>query len=210
MMKSSALFSTPQKDTMENFRKNEIIPDGVFLEGGVVRFKDNPYFITCYSPLRMIELGIFGHGYFGIKDVEKDKFLEILEEIPLFRDQIDTEIESKILLSPQNFSLNKYGIKAGLDHKAWTDNKWIHESDPYGWFNWYVRFYYGRRHPDDFRQINRFRAFVRRHRGMLEANCNKVGISISDAGYKYHKTCQGLLQWGWDHRLNPSQILGNI
>lgn len=206
-MKSSPLFNPPPQDNIQNFRKLEKIPPGVFLESSVIRFEDNPYFITCYSPLRMIELGIFGHGYFGIGDVENGRFLEILEEVPLFRGQMDSEIKSKILLSPQDFSLNKYGIKAGLDHKSWTDNKWIHESDPYGWFNWYVRFYYGRRHPDDFRQINRFRAFVRRHWGMLENNCNKIGISVSNAGYKYHKTCQGLLQWGWDHRINPSQVL---
>ena len=206
-MKSSTLFPDPQQDQIENFRKSEKIPSGVFSDSGVIKFKDNPYFITCYSPLKMIELGIFGHGYFGIKDVDSSRFLEILEEVPLFKEQIDSEIKSKVLLSPQDFSLNKYGIKAGLDHKDWTENKWIHESDPYGWFNWYVRFYYGRRHSDDFRQINRFRAFVRRHWGMLENNCNKIGIPVSSAGYKYHKTCQGLLQWGWDHRINPLQIL---
>lgn len=206
-MKSSSLFSDPQLDQIENFRKLERIPSGVFFESGVIKFSDNPYFITCYSPLKMIELGIFGHGYFGIKEVDNSKFLEILDEVPLFKDQMDLEMESKVLLFPQDFSLNKYGIKAGLDHKSWTENKWIHDSDPYGWFNWYIRFYYGRRHPDDFRQINRFRAFVRRHWGMLENNCKKIGIPVSTAGYKYHKTCQGILQWGWDHRVNPLHAL---
>lgn len=209
-MKSSPLFTDVQEQRIENFRSSEKIPSGVFSDSGVIKFKDNSYFITCYSPLKMIEMGIFGNGYFGIGDVDKSRFLEILDEVPLFREQIDPEVESKILLSPQDFSLNKYGIKAGLDYKDWAANGWFHESDPYGWFNWYLRFYYGRRHPDDFRQINRFRAFVRRHWGMLETNCNKIGIPVSSAGYKYHKTCQGLLQWGWDHRVNPIKVLSNI
>ena len=85
-MKSSTLFPDPQQDQIENFRKSEKIPSGVFSDSGVIKFKDNPYFITCYSPLKMIELGIFGHGYFGIKDVDSSRFLEILEGKRIYND----------------------------------------------------------------------------------------------------------------------------
>lgn len=202
-MKSKSLFTPPEKKTMSNFYKNEKLPSKVILEDGVIKFKDNRSFATCYSPLRMIELGIFGHGYFGIKDVDDSEFRRILNLIPNFSGQIDEEIREKILLSPQNFSLNRYGTNAGLDHTAWLENKWIISDDPYGWFNWYIQFYYGRRHKDDFRQINRFRSFVKRHRGMLAGFCQKANVPIEQAEFKYQKTCQGLLQWAWDHTVDP-------
>lgn len=202
-MGSFSLFTMSNKETVNNFYKDEIVPDLVSSDQGIIRFSDNKYFATCYSPLKMIELGIFGRGYFGIKDVEDAEFKKILDLVPDFSNQIDGEIKSKILLYPQNFKLNRYGIRAGLDHSSWTENGWIHSDDPYGWFNWYVRFYYGRRHKDDFRQINRFRAFIRRHWGMLNGFCQKTNISIDQAEHKYQKTCQGLLQWAWDHKINP-------
>ena len=58
--------------------------------------------------------------------VEESEFKKILNLVPNFSEQINGEIRSKILLSPQNFSLNRYGIKAGLDHTSWIDDKWIH------------------------------------------------------------------------------------
>lgn len=203
MMKSSILFDGDHASPDRNLYQGEEVPSSVILEDGVIKFKDNKYFCTCYSPLRMIELGVFGHGYFAIKDVEESEFKKILNLTPIFSRQINEEIKSKILLSPQDFSLNMYGIRAGLDHTSWIENKWIHSDDPYGWFNWYIRFYYGRRHKDDFRQINRFRSFVKRHWGMLNGYCQKSNIPIDQAEYKYQKTCQGLLQWAWDHKVNP-------
>ena len=203
-MKSSVLLPEKILTPDNNFYEGEKIPSLVFVDEGVIKFKDNKYFSTCYSPLKMIDLGIFGHGYFGIKDVEESEFKKILNLVPNFSEQINEEIRSKILLSPQNFSLNRYGIKAGLDHTSWIDNKWIHPDDPYGWFNWYVRFYYGRRHKDDFRQINRFRAFIKRHWGMLNGYCQKSNTPMDQAEYKYQKTCQGLLQWAWDYKVDPS------
>lgn len=204
MMKSKILFPSSPKGTSVNFYKDEKIPSKVVSEDGVVKFIDNKSFVTCYSPLRMIELGIFGHGYFGIKDVEETEFKKLLNLVPNFADQIDEEIKRKILLHPQDFSLNRYGMNAGLDHTAWTENKWIIPDDPYGWFNWYIQFYYGRRHKDDFRQINRFRAFVKRHWGMLNGFCQNANVPIEQAEYRYQKTCQGLLQWGWDYLINPA------
>lgn len=204
-MKSSILFPSETIEPDRNLYSGEKIPSFVFVEDGVIKFRDNKYFCTCYSPLRMIELGIFGHGYFGIEEVDKSEFTKILNLTPDFSNQINDEIRSKILLSPQDFSLNRYGIKAGLDHDSWIENKWIHPEDPYGWFNWYVRFYYGRRGKDDFRQIGRFRSFVKRHWGMLDGYCQKANVSINQAEYKYQKTCQGLLQWAWDYKVNPSE-----
>ena len=203
-MKSSILFPGNPIEPDRNLCIDEKIPSLVTIDNGVISFKDSKHFSTCYSPLRMIELGIFGHGYFGIADVDENEFKRILNLVPNFSDQLDEEMRTKILLSPQKFSLNRYGIRAGLDHRAWTENKWIHSDDPYGWFNWYIRFYYGRRHKDDFRQINRFRSFVKRHWGMLNGYCQKANVPIDQAEYRYQKTCQGLLQWAWDHKVDPT------
>jgi hypothetical protein len=123
----------------------------------------------------------------------------------LFKEQLNEELQSKIYRSPQDFSLNCYGIKAGLDYTYWLDNKWIHDDDPYGWFNWYIRFYYGRRHPDDSRQIKRFRSFIKRHWGMLRIHCYKANKNLETGSEYYPKTCQGLLQWGWDYRIDPNK-----
>merc|ERR1711879_509943 len=53
-------------------------------------------------------------------------------------------------------SVNRYGAKCGQTLEAWEGSGWIHKQDPYGWFQWYCRFYRGRRSDDDVRQINRF------------------------------------------------------
>ena len=73
-MKSSILFPGGPVVPDRNFYEGEKLPSLVILEDGVIKFKDNKYFSTCYSPLRMIELGIFGHGYFGIEDVDSGEF----------------------------------------------------------------------------------------------------------------------------------------
>ena len=123
-MKSTILFPSNPIEPDRNLYVGEKIPSQVVIENGVIKFKDNKYFCTCYSPLRMIELGIFGHGYFGIKEVEESEFTKILNLTPFFSEQLDGDLKKKILLFPQNFSLNRYGIRAGLDHKAWIENKW--------------------------------------------------------------------------------------
>lgn len=192
---------------MMNFYKEEKIPESVILSEGTIQFRDVVSFVTCYSPLRMIELGIFGLGYFGIRDVDKSSLNNFLVSVPEFSGQIDDEIKSKIYSDPQVFSQNCYGIKAGLDYSYWQDNEWIHPDDPYGWFNWYIQFYYGRRHEDDFRQIRRYRSFVKRHWGMLKGYCQKAGIPLEQAENRYQKTCQGLLQWGWNYRMDPNKTL---
>jgi hypothetical protein len=98
-MKSSILFPGNPIDPDRNLYINEKIPSLVTIDNGVISFKDNKHFSTCYSPLRMIELGIFGHGYFGIADVDANEFKRILNLVPNFSDQLDEEMRSKILFS---------------------------------------------------------------------------------------------------------------
>ena len=52
--------------------------------------------------------------------------------------------------------MNKYGVKAGQDQAEWERKGWINPQDPRGWFQWYCRFYMGRRSDDDARQVSRW------------------------------------------------------
>ena len=62
-------------------------------------------------------------------------------------------------------SVNKYDVKCGTSLRFRENKGWINEMDPYGWFQWYFRFWLVRRSKDDERQINRFKKIVSRFRG---------------------------------------------
>jgi hypothetical protein len=89
-------------------------------------------------------------------------------------------------------SLNKYKIKSRSSLQEWKKKGWIKKWDKKGWFQWYCNYFLGRRTADDERQINRWRSFIARHMGQIDANCK-----LDDDECRPRQR-QGLLQWAWN------------
>lgn len=131
------------------------------------------------TPQEMLELGIFGGLYF--------------DEIP---DEFPASWFKKAKLSndgKQHKNLNHYGVLASQPRSVWQAKGWIHKDDPYGWFQWYCRYYQGRRHEDDDRQIKRWKA-INRHLAQIVYNCRPGDQHCRP------RQRQAVLQWAYDPR----------
>jgi hypothetical protein len=167
------------------------------VENNVYRFADTDSFTPMYSPIEMTVLGVFGGNYFGNVEVNKN-WLDCVPEDFLDEDVLLNKeyLHERLLSTTYNTTVNKYQVKCGMDYHGWVSSGWIHEQDPYGWFNWYINFFYGRRSTDDKRQISRWKSFVSRHSAMLKSMCAKSNREISDESFAA-KTRQGLLHWSY-------------
>jgi hypothetical protein len=132
----------------------------------------NPHF----TPKEMLELGVFEGKYLN----------DCLDEFPA-----DWFTKAK-LSEVADPSLNCFEIKSRQSLQVWQKKDWIIEPDPRGWFQWYCRYYQGRRFPEiDKIQIKRWRGFVR-HAGQIRANCDPGNVECRP------RQRQGLLQWSHD------------
>ena len=87
-------------------------------------------------------------------------------------------------------NLNCHGVEVGTSLRFWEEKGWINEICPYSWFQWYFRYWKGRRSKDDQRQIGRWKRIVSRFVGIL----NKMISKGSDSP----KIRQILLHWGYE------------
>lgn len=130
------------------------------------------------TPKQMLRLGIFGGKYMTDcgKEFPKDWF-------------------AKARLCPHRHDpqLNFFRVNASQPLSVWRRKGWIYHEDPRGWFQWYCRYYLGRRCQDDERQIKRWRA-VRRHLAQVKKNC-----PCGDPSCRPRQK-QALLHWAYDAR----------
>ena len=64
-------------------------------------------------------------------------------------------------------SVNKYGVKCGTSLRSWENKRWINSIDPFGWFQWYFRYWLGRKSVDNKRNIARWKEIVSRFNSKL-------------------------------------------
>ena len=140
------------------------------------------------TPIEIIKEGSFGGTYFrdiysGVNGkFHKDSWKE-------FKDL--ENIDKKYCSSDfYNASLNKYSVKCGTSLRFWENKGWINKINPYGWFQWYFRYWLGRRSEDGERQINRWKRIVSRFKGILAKMIRDDKDSL--------KIRQILLHWEYD------------
>lgn len=138
----------------------------------------DPRFKPEVTPAQMLALGVFGGKYLN----------DCRAEFPAswFR---------KARLSParKDPSLNFFGVDASQPLAVWRRRGWIHPQDPRGWFQWYCRYYLGRRTTDDERQIRRWRQMAR-HVAQIRKNCAPRDLDCR------RRQRQALLHWAYDSR----------
>ena len=149
-------------------------------------------FYPLLSPREVIERGAFGGSYFGlpIKEYIDYDYNALFDH---HFDGLDTSLYEGETYKPR---LNKFKVRSGMDYKYWYDMKWMHEDDPYGWFEWYCKYTQGRRHEDDDRQIRRWQDFCgvngrwrkRIYKRMIETGNWNASPRIQ----------QSLLHWGYE------------
>jgi hypothetical protein len=142
-----------------------------------------------YTPAEMFKLGIFSSSYFNNKAVShltqnKDWKFFIPNDFIIDLTCEFVFIKEKLISSP-DIKKNCYQVECGSSFIEWFNNDWINlELDPYGWVNWYINYYYGRRiESEDIKQIKRWNQFKVRTLGVLRNYPNSL------------KTKQNLLHW---------------
>jgi hypothetical protein len=134
------------------------------------------------TPKQMLALGVFGGIYMRdcTKEFPKDWF-------------------AKAKLAPKNTDkhlaeLNFFKVNASQPLSVWQKKGWIYKEDPRGWFQWYCRYYMGRRIPkEDQKQIKRWRA-IKRHIAQVAKNCSAGDLKC------HPKQRQAILHWAYDSR----------
>jgi hypothetical protein len=155
------------------------------------------------SPKQVFKVGAFGGTYFRpiYSSVNDKKYTanSVIKEYPKTWFQ-GIDIEKMVTSSKYDKKINKYGVKCGSSLEDWEKSDWIIKQDPYGWFQWYCRYYMGRRTNDDERQIKRWQSLAGpngRFRRRLMNEIIKKKTNYND--YSISPVIrQVLLHWGYE------------
>ena len=139
----------------------------------------DPEFDPDLTPKEMLRLGVFGGKY----------LTDCQDEFPR-----SWFLQAKLSPDRADPTLNYFGVSASQPLAEWRRKGWIFRDDPRGWFQWYCRYYIGRRLPqEDARQIKRWKA-MRRHVRQIQQYCEPGDISCR------RRQRQALLHWAYDSR----------
>lgn len=139
----------------------------------------DPEFTPDLTPKQMLELGIFGGVYMR----------DCTDEFPA-----SWFTKAKFAKGKRDATLNLFQVNASQPLAEWRRKGWIYDEDPRGWFQWYCRYYSGRRiAEEDKRQIKRWKN-MRRHVAQVVKNCQPGDYSC------HSRQRQALLHWAYDSR----------
>ena len=137
-------------------------------------------FAPQLTPEEMLSLGVFGGKY----------MTDCTSEFPK-----SWFVHAKFSAKIKDPNLNFFNVDASLSLNSWVKKGWIYLDDPRGWFQWYCRYYMGRRiEKEDLRQIKRWKA-MKRHIGSVVKNCKPKDLECRK------KQRQALLHWAYDSRI---------
>jgi len=173
-----------RKDGKGSFRARRVVVNDIMQRGYEYERTEpmganfEPDFRPDLTPPQALELGIFGGRY----------MTDCAAEFPA-----DWFAHTRLNHERHDPKLNFFGINASQPLSVWRAKGWIHPDDPRGWFQWYCRYFSGRRHPDDERQIRRWHN-VRRHVAQLRKHCPERALDCRP------RQRQALLHWAYDSR----------
>ncbi len=131
------------------------------------------------SPKELLSLGVFGGKYMS----------DCRAEYPT-----DWYKDAKLCHAKHDPSLNLFGVNASQPLSVWRAKGWINPVDPRGWFQWYCRYFMGRRiEIEDQKQIRRWK-MMKRHIAQIKKNCEQGDVLCR----KVQR--QALLHWAYDSR----------
>jgi hypothetical protein len=139
----------------------------------------DPGFRPELTPKQMLRLGVFCGKYMN----------DCHNEFPA-----NWFARARLSKAGRDCALNLFGVDASQPLSVWRKNGWIHPDDPRGWFQWYCRYYMGRRNSiEDDRQIKRWKA-IRRHIAQIKRRCEPGDLTCRP------RQRQALLHWAYDSR----------
>ena len=140
----------------------------------------DPEFKPELTPKQMLSLGVFGGKY--MTDCRKEFPADWFKKAKLCQERHDPE-------------LNYFGVNASKPLWYWRKKRWIYPDDPRGWFQWYCRYYLGRRlGEEDHRQVTRWKA-IKRHIAQIYKHCNAGDMKCRP------KQRQAVMHWAYDSRI---------